>query len=218
MILSRRFFKFALIALTSVVYLGVSYVTMNSDHPPLAEIFLGVAPLGAATLLTAWNSRVRGLLLLLWSACALTLLLNLENLRNHIAWLYFFEHAGAMTFLFFVFGSTLKNGHADALCSRIAGFVVRDPLDADYLRYTWNVTFAWAIFFFLSALMSAYLFFFWPIEVWSVFANLLTPILLGIMFAGEYFIRLRLLPGHTHFSVVETIHAYLEYSRSQNSR
>lgn len=204
--------------MASAVYLGLSYVTMSSDHPTLAEIFLGVAPLGAATLLAAWNSRIRGLLLLLWLACALTLFLNLENLRNHVAWLYFFQHAGAMTFLFIVFGSTLKNGHANALCSRIAGFVVREPLDADYLRYTWNVTFIWATFFALSALISAYLFFFWPIAVWSVFANLLTPILLGVMFAGEYFTRLRSLPGHTHFSVAETIHAYLEYSRHQNPR
>jgi uncharacterized membrane protein len=166
----------------------------------------------------AWQSRLRIASLTLCAAYAIAIILNLDNLRNHAAWLYFVQHAGAMTLLGATFGSTLGGRHADALCSRIASFVNPTPLDADYLHYTWNVTFAWTAFFILNALVSVSLFFFGPIESWSFFANLLTPALLGAMFAGEYLIRRRVMPDRAHFSIAATIHAYREYSRRQSLR
>ena len=191
----------------------MGYHASISDHPPLVVILIGIAPLAAIALVSAWHSRVRSLSLMLFAACALTAILNLDNLRNHAAWLYFVQHAGAMLLLGIMFGSTLGRTHADALCSRIAAFVIPKPLDAVYLHYTWKVTLAWTLFFAISALLSVLLFFFGPIEVWSIFANLLTPPLLGIMFAGEYLIRLRTMPDRAHFSITETIQAYREYSR-----
>lgn len=216
MISTRQVIQFALVAAAGAVYLGIGYLTAVSDHPPLIAILFGILPLGAAALVAAWHSRARTLSLLLCAACALTVILNLENLRDHAAWLYFVQHAGAMILLCIMFGSTLGCGHADALCSRIASFVFHEPLDAGYLHYTWKVTLAWTIFFAISAMVSVLLFFFGPIEAWSVFANLLTPPLLGAMFAGEYLIRLRVMPDRVHFSITETIHAYREYSRRQN--
>ena len=218
MISTRQIIQLALIAAAGAAYLGMGYLASVSDHPPLVVILIGIAPLGAIALVSAWHSRTRILSLMLFAACALMFILNLENLRNHAAWLYFAQHAGAMFLLGITFGSTLGRTHADALCSRIASFVIVQPLDAGYLHYTWKVTLAWTIFFAISAILSVLLFFFGPIEAWSVFANLLTPPLLGAMFAGEYLIRLRVMPDRAHFSITETIHAYREYSRRQNPR
>ena len=218
MISIKQVIQLALISAAGIVYIGISHFTAISARPPLAAILVGILPLGAIALVTAWHSRARTLSLLLLTACALAVIFNLENLRNNAAWLYFVQHAGAMILLCIMFGGTLGDGHANALCSRIAQFVIIKPLDAHYLHYTWKVTLAWTIFFAIIAMMSVPLFFFGPIEAWSVFANLLTPLLLGAMFAGEYLIRLRVMPNRAHFSITETIHAYREYSRRHNPR
>jgi uncharacterized membrane protein len=117
-----------------------------------------------------------------------------------------------MVFLGALFGSTLKSDES-ALCSRIAGLLDKTVLDAAYLRYTWKVTAAWTTYFIVSAILSVALFFFSPIEIWSLFASVLTPIAIGAMFIGEYAIRVRALPGRKHFSISETIQAYRNFPR-----
>jgi uncharacterized membrane protein len=212
---ARQLIQAVFFAAAGVVYLGMGYLASISEHPPLVTIILGIIPLCAVSLASAWHSRARILSLLLFAACAASFVLNLENLRNHVAWLYFVQHAGAMVLLCFTFGITLKGRHADALCSRIAGFM--QAVDAEYLHYTWKVTLAWTIYFAVSASASVLLFAFAPLEVWSVFANLLTPVLVGAMFVAEYLIRLKVMPGREHFSIAKTISAYREYSQRQHS-
>lgn len=213
MISLRQALRLGLIATAGALYLGLSHLAASSEHPPIVALIVGLLPLGAVALVAAWNSRAPTLALLLFAACALAIAINLDNLRSHAAWLYFVQHAGAMILLTITFGSTLGRGHQDALCSRIAGFVIPGQLDADYLRYTWKVTVAWTVYFAASAILSVLLFVFGPVEVWSFFANVLTPVLLGVMFGGEYLIRLRTMPGRSHFSISQTIQAYREYSR-----
>lgn len=205
-----------LLATTGVAYLGIGYFATTTPHPPLVTVLIGLAPLGVAALAMAWKARARILLVPLYAACALAIVMKLDQLRDHTAWLYFIQHAGAMTLLGLTFGGTLGNGHAGALCSRIASFIITEPLDADYLCYTWKVTLAWSIYFAVSAMLSVLLFFLAPIEVWSVFANLLTPVSLAIMFAGEYLIRQRALPGGPRLSVTDTVQAYQKYAQRQN--
>jgi uncharacterized membrane protein len=210
---AKQLLQLVLIAIGGSAYLGLGYLATVSEHPPLVALIVGLIPLAVLAFIAAWNSRSRALALLLLAGCTLGLGLNLDLLRDHVAWLYFVQHAGAMALLAITFGSTLGRGDAGALCSSIASFVSPTRLDEDYLHYTWKVTLVWTVFFVVSALLSVLLFFWGPIEVWSFFANLLTPILLGAMFAGEYMIRLRTMPGRVHFSIVATIQAYREYSR-----
>lgn len=205
-----------LLAMAGAAYLGIGYFATTTPHPPLFTVLIGLTPLGAAALVTAWKARARMLLVPLYAVCALAIVMKLDQLRDHAAWLYFIQHAGAMTLLGLTFGGTLGNSHAGALCSRIASFIITESLDADYLCYTWKVTLAWTIYFATSAMLSVLLFFFAPIEVWSVFANLLTPVSLVIMFAGEYLIRQRALPDGPRLSVTATIQAYQKYAQRQN--
>jgi uncharacterized membrane protein len=215
---ASRVLRLALVSAAGAVYLGLGYLTAASERAPLLGIFIGITPLGAVALVAAWHSRARALALLACVACAALFVLNLDQLRSHAAWLYFVQHAGAMTLLCIAFGSTLAGAHSAALCSRIASVVISAPLDASYFRYTWKVTLAWTIFFGVVALVSVLLFFLGPIELWSVFANLLTAPLLGAMFVGEYLVRQRVLPDRPHVSVVETIRAYQEFSRRKSAR
>lgn len=206
------------IALIALAYLGIGYIVTTVTHPPLATVLFGLAPLAVVALSSAWQSQARMLLLPLCAVFALGIALNLEQLRDHAAWLYFIQHAGAMTLLGITFGSTLGKSHGGALCSRIASLIIPEQLDAAYLHYTWKVTLAWTFYFAISAALSVLLFFFAPIKAWSIFANLLTPVSLGVMFVGEYLIRLRLIPDGPRVSVTATIQAYREYVRHQNTK
>ncbi|MHB8743742.1 MAG: COG4648 family protein [Sulfuricaulis sp.] len=188
--------------------MALSYMATVSDHPPVSALVVSLVPLAVIALTVAWNSRRRVLYLLLCIAALGAVVWHVDLLYDHIAWLYFVQHVGAMTLLGITFGRTLTDNHSNALCSRIATGLLRRPLNADYLNYTWKVTLAWTIYFFVSAVLSVLLFFLTPIGMWSLFATILTPFFLGFMFVGEYLIRQRALPGYAHFSIVETIQAY----------
>ncbi|NDU87896.1 MAG: hypothetical protein G3I09_06945 [Ferrovum sp.] len=203
-------------ASTAALYLGISYLASTATQPPALAILVGLAPFGITALVASWKAKAKFPLLLLCAVCILTLALNLENLRNHVAWLYFIQHAGTMIFLGITFGSTLGNGHASALCSRIASFIMPKTLGPEYLFYTWKVTLAWTIYFWICAATSIVLFFFSSIDIWSVFADLVTPLTLGAMFLGEHFIRTHCMPDAPHISILAIIHAYREYSRRQD--
>lgn len=208
-----RWLAFAAIALAGAAYLAFSHLLTIAEHPNLWMLALGVTPLVAMAVIAAWHSRMRWLSLSLLALLGLAVVLNLEKLRDHLPWVYFMQHAGAMSLLAITFGSTLGSEPADAFCSRIARLMLPTPVDPAYMRYTWKVTLVWTVYFSLTAILSVLLFFWGPIAVWSVFANLLTPVLIGLLFVVEYLVRVRLLPERAHFSIAQTIRAYRAYDK-----
>lgn len=208
-----RLLLIAAIAILGGAYLAFSHLLTIDEHPSLLMLALGVTPLTIMALLAAWHSRMRWLALTLLAALALTVLLYLDALRNHVNWLYFMQHAGAMSLLAITFGSTLGRGDAEALCSRVTRLMLPEPVDPAYMRYTWKVTVAWTVYFVTSGVVSVGLFFWGPLTVWSYFANLLTPVFVGLMFVIEYLVRVRVLPDRAHFSIAQTIQAYRSYEQ-----
>ena len=208
-----RLLLIAAIAVLGAAYLAFSHLLTIDEHPSLLMLALGVMPLSVMALLAAWHSRMRWLALALLAVLTLTVLLYLDDLRNHVNWLYFIQHAGAMSLLAITFGSTLGRGDAQALCSRVTRLMLPDPVDPAYMRYTWKVTLAWTVYFVSSGVVSVGLFFWGPIAVWSYFANLLTPVFVGLMFVIEYVVRVRVLPDRAHFSIAQTIQAYRSYEQ-----
>ena len=208
-----RLLVIAVIAVAGAGYLAFSHLLTIDERPSLLMLALGVTPLTVMALLAAWHSRMRWLALTLLAMLGLTVLLYLEALRNHVNWLYFMQHAGTMTLLAITFGSTLGRGDADALCSRVTRLMLAGPADPVYMRYTWKVTLIWTAYFIASGLVSVGLFFYGPLAVWSYFANLLTPVIVGLMFVIEYGVRVRVLPDRAHFSIAQTIKAYRSYEQ-----
>jgi uncharacterized membrane protein len=208
--------RLAVAGILGAAYLWLGHLTSSSDSPPLLGLLVGLLPLSLAACALAWHSRPRWLWLGLCGAALLAMALNVELMRSNAAWVYFIQHAGSMLLLGLMFGRSLTSGrHEAALCSRIAGVLHTEPMSPRYLRYTWQVTWAWTLFFAFTALISVLLFAFAPLEAWSVFANILTPPLLGLMFAGEYLIRLRALPGENHFRLTDTVRAWQRFSAQQ---
>jgi uncharacterized membrane protein len=206
----------AIILTAGAVYLSLGYFAAASAHPSVGATLLGTLPLAAAALAFAWQSRARVLALALLALAAIAVALTFGALRSHARWLYFAQHFGAMSALAVTFGATLGGDHAHALCSRMASAMQGgSTADAALMRYTWKVTLAWTVFFVLCALTSVLLFALGPISAWSAFANLLTPVLLGAMFVGEYLIRGRTMPEHAHLGIPRIIQTFLDQSRSQ---
>jgi uncharacterized membrane protein len=197
-------------------YLWMGFEASISSDPPLLALLVGLAPLSFSAIAAAWHSRS----LALQIVCAGALVwmgMNIEFLRTNTPWVYFIQHFGMHVLLGIMFGRTLTRLPEQALCSQISALVCRDATDVAFFRYTWKVTLAWTIYFAMSALISGVLFFCGPLDVWSVFANLLTPVLIGLMFAVEFLIRLRVLPPEQHASISRTIAAYREYSQRKKS-
>ncbi|MDN0081909.1 hypothetical protein QU487_03960 [Crenobacter sp. SG2305] len=208
--------RLVLLVAAGAGYLILDYMASSSSQPPVYAVLIGAIPLTTGVVAVCWNSSFRWPAMLLCLGGLVAIALNFDRLLTHAAWLSFFQYVGIMIGLGIMFGSTLGS-HEGALCSRIARTAVAEPLDAHYLHYTWKVTLAWTLYFAASALVSLLLFAFAPLAWWALFASLLTPVSLGLMFGGEYLIRLRALPGQPHFSIAQTIRAYRQYTQSRDA-
>ena len=108
-----------------------------------------------------------------------------------------------------VFGVTLRKGETP-LIVRIAE-LDQGPLAPPFARYLRGLTQAWAIFFAAMAVLSLLLMLYAPFEWWSLFVNVLTWPVIGVMFAAEWLVRrvgFRQLPAHTPLHIATKILAY----------
>ena len=110
-----------------------------------------------------------------------------------LPWIYFLQHVALFCALAAWFGVSLRPGR-EARVTRFARHA-GDHLDDAGLAYTRGVTLAWTVFCAAMAATSVLLFFLGPIDLWSLFANLLSLPLVGAMFLAEYAVRLRVCPA-----------------------
>lgn len=182
----------AAIAAAAVAYALAAHYTSAAADAALWAVALAAAPIFLA--LGAFAQRRLDVVPLLLVAAVIggITALALPTLQKNVGALYFLQHLGINGSLAFFFGRTLRAGHTP-LCTVMARHTHRQVSDT-IARYTRQVTRAWALFFACVATASVLLFFFAPIEIWSAFANLMTAPLVGLMFVGEYLVRLRILP------------------------
>jgi uncharacterized membrane protein len=163
-------------------------------------------------LVFAWRSRHQYGWALLCVALGALAWRHLDAIGDHMAWFYFVQHVGVNAALAVAFGSTLARGRTP-LCTRIASFV-HDPLAPELARYTRQVTLAWTIFFVANVAVSAMLFAFAPVVIWSTFANILDLPLVALMFVIEYAVRRHVLPDLEHVSIFESVRRYVQLGRA----
>ena len=185
------------------------YSNAVPGHEDLGAV-LALAPVWIAAFILAWRSQHRALSLLACALAAALALVEWKNLRSHFSWLYLIQQAGTYGLLGLSFGRSLTAGHVP-LCTRFAT-LAHGSLSADAVRYTRSVTLAWTIFFFVMCAAVLIVYFAAPLRVWSVFANFCTAPLVGLMFIGEYLVRLRVLPDMQHASILGTVRATMRGS------
>ena len=203
------------LALTAYVLIA-HYAASLAAKDGSRFVTIALLPYLAVAAVLAWRSRHRFMWLLTWlllcAAIATLTWRHLDAIGDHAAWIYFIQHAGCNAIMALVFGGSLV-GKAVPLCTRIAAFV-HNPMEPRLARYTRQVTLAWTIFFAVNAGMSAVLFAYAPIVIWSVFANILDLPLVASMFAIEYVVRLRLLPDLKHVPILDGIRRYIHLART----
>lgn len=187
------------IALLIIAYPLVAHYSSTSSFIaawPEVSASIALAPALGLLLWLAYSSGGHLGLLLASLFLAVPGYLAWPFLVRHFEWLYFLQHAASNLGLAGFFGHTLGRG-SKPLVSRMAETVF-GALSPAMTRYTRQVTIAWTIFFAATVLVSALLFCFSSIEVWSFFANILSLPLLALMFTLEYRVRLRLVPDERH--------------------
>ena len=108
-----------------------------------------------------------------------------------------------------VFAVTLRRGETP-LIVRIAE-LDSAALTPQFRHYLHALTHAWAIFFAAMAALSLLLMLYAPFEWWSLFVNVLSWPLIGVMFIAEWLVRVacfRKLPRHTPLYIAARILAY----------
>jgi uncharacterized membrane protein len=203
---SGRRLQLAAVVLFFIAFSVLShYSNLNPQARDLA-VALALAPM--LTLGTALLWRWSGAWIALASAAAAALLLRVSwpLLLQNFSIVYLVQQAGFYSMMAFTFARTLRK-HRVPLCTQFADRV-HGPLSPLELRYTRDVTIAWAAFFLLNLAATFLLFQFAPLRVWSLFANFISLPMILLMFVAEYAVRRRVLPQVQRNGLMATLRVY----------
>ena len=195
----------ALLLVAGASYAGASHWMMlyHSAAPWAVVVLLG--PLWLTALCLA-GSRfgVRGLAVAgLAGAALFALVLNGE--AGDPNRLYVLQHVGINALLCGWFGASLRG---DGL-SLIGQFAERVHAVSPAMRvYTAQVTWVWTAYFALVVVASLVVYVSLPFAAWSFLANLLTPIMVGVLFVGEHLVRYRIHPEFERTRMIDAVRAF----------
>ena len=204
---ARLGIRIVAVALAGLAYLVSSYWLMTRTHETPWNAVGVLAPMLTAIAIGAWRAGQRWLGAI--AALAIALLCGHAVTGTPISpqLLYLAQHAGIHLFLAVGFGATLRPGHT-ALITTLARRVHRQFTPAKE-AYTRSVTLAWTLYFLAVALVSIALYAYAPFDTWALFANLLTPVSMCLMFGAEYLLRYRLHPEFERTTVADAIRSYM---------
>jgi uncharacterized membrane protein len=196
----------ALAVVLSIAFAIAAHMALVDGLPPAAGALLSLVPL---SLLATWSfrrTRHRVAALGAIGAVAAAFALNWHAFESHFPSLFFIEHAGGNLLLATLFGRTLAAGR-EPLVTTFAR-IAHGGIDEAVARYTRRVTAAWTAFFLCLFAASSLLYFGGLLAAWSLLANILSPILVGLMFAAEYAIRHRVLPDLERSGILGGMRAF----------
>lgn len=204
----------ALIVAACVAYQYLVHVSVIGAQGGAIRVALLWLPLAA---LAAWvlaRARNKPVWLAALSLAGVGIYLAEHQEQLGLAAVSGIPHAMAYAFLLWWFGRTLAGGR-EAMVTRFARRV-HGALPPDMERFTRNVTIAWCVFFSAQLAVSALLFAFAPLELWSAFVNLLNLPLLALMFAGQLLYRNVRHPGFPRASAWQAIEAFTQDAALSN--
>ena len=190
-----------------VTWAGLAHYGSTDGSNPDFSAALATAPLVAIVVMLLW--RVGNPLWIGFGGLTGLALLagSWPYLRQNVALLYYVQHVGTNLALGTLFGRSLL-GQRLALVTQFAKVAHHGEISPAKARYTRQVTVAWTAFFFLTAAVSSGLFWLAPPAAWSLFANLLTIPLIGLMFLVEHICRHRVLAPADRSSIADTIRGF----------
>lgn len=202
----KRAFRWGAVLALGVAYSVLAHRASVSTAPDLSGALIAILPLVGLAFAMAWRSTRRTAMVAACVAACVALFAFRDWMIAHYNWVFLLQHAGIYALLGLAFGRTLQAGKTPII-SALAR-TVHGTLSPALVTYTRSVTWAWALYF--GGITGASLLLFWlaPIAVWSAFANLVSPVLLVLMFSGEYAVRCHVLPAADRAGPLESIRAY----------
>jgi uncharacterized membrane protein len=197
-----------------IIVLGYSLLanyTLQSKAHASIGVVVAITPIVLTLFALAFNAKRRFLMLSLLLLASPLLWLAWTYFKQHYDWIYWLVHESLQFVLFITFARTLKSNQ-QPLCTQFAQ-MVHGSLSPALIRYTRKVTVAWVLFFATVIIISSWLFFFYPIEIWSIFSNFVYLPLVAMMFIIEYLVRLRSLPKKDRTNMMDAIHAFMDKSK-----
>jgi uncharacterized membrane protein len=202
------------LVLVSVAGAALAHYAIAIGRSPTLGALVALAPLAILVAVLARRSRHRLLGGAAIAAFAVLLWAGWDVLESNFPSVYFLQHVGSNLLLGAMFARTLA-ANREPLCTRFAR-LVHGTIPAVVDRYTRQVTLAWSIFFLVMAALSCALYFSGNVAAWSVLANFVTLPAVAAMFAAEYLVRLRVLPGW-HGNFLDGVRAFWRHSSSAPS-
>ena len=206
--------RLALLLLLGVAYAGLSHwmTLFHATEPWAVVVLLGplwLAAVGfAASRFGRWGCA--GAVLLGIAGFVLVFLGEAGDPNR----LYVFQHVAINALLCGWFGSTLR-GQGLPLITQFAQRV--HPLKGHMLAYTTQLTRIWTAYFAVVVLASIAIYLTRPFSDWSLFANVLSPMMVGVLFVGEHLVRYRLHPEFERTRLVDAVRAFYGTSSVDSS-
>lgn len=196
----------ALVVLTFVAYQYLVHASIGSTQAGVLRPLLLWLPMVA---LAGWvvaraNNKPAWLVALAAASVIVYLVENQERLG--LAAVSGFTHAAAYLFLLWYFGRTLTRGR-EPLITRLARRV-HGSLPQGMEGFTRRLTITWCVFFAAQLIASALLFAFAPLELWSLFVNILNAPLVTLMFTGQWAFRRVRHPDCPRASIWQAVEAF----------
>jgi uncharacterized membrane protein len=203
---SGRRLQLAAVVLFFIAYSVLSHYSNLNPQAHDLRTLLALAPMLTLGLVLLWRSS--GALTALLAAAATAYLLRTfwPLLTQNFSIVYLVQQAGFYSIMAFTFGRSLRKDRVP-LCTELADRL-HGPLSAPELRYTRNVTVAWALFFLLNLAATFLLYRFAPLRIWSLFVNFCSLPLILLMFVAEYLVRRRVLPQVQRSGLIATLRVY----------
>jgi uncharacterized membrane protein len=197
-------------ALAIAAYAAASHWLMLHAADRLWAVAAIVGPLLIGLSAAAWRRRHWPSLLLCAAVAAGLAAFSARGGLADLHRLYVLQYLAINGLLGFSFAITLRRG-STPLITRLASRVHQHfppPMQA----YTARLTRLWVAYFALMSLLCLALYLWAPWSWWSLFANLLTPLVAVGVFAGEHLLRYRIHPDFERVSIVQTVRAYRQAS------
>lgn len=187
-------------------YALVSHMLMvyAPDRPWSVAALFG--PLWAVLLIGGWLRRHWPTLL----ACAAALVVVVAVVARggvaDIHLLYVLQHGGMHAALACLFGLTLRPGRVPLITAMAER--LHTSVTPAMRQYTRGLTQLWLAYFLAAIVLSVLLYALAPWPWWSLFCNVVTPLAVLALFAGEYVWRWHRHPEFERISPLRVWHAY----------
>jgi uncharacterized membrane protein len=212
MSLPARSVRLAVTLLLILAYAVLANYTLQSRQNPALGALVAMTPIMLTFIFLAFRSKRRALMIGLIILISLLFWFAWSQIKTHYDVVYWLIHESLQFVLLITFARTLASNQ-QPLCAQFAQ-IVHGTLSSELTDYTRKVTIAWSLFFACVMVISTFLFFTYPIKVWSIFANFLYLPLITLMFITEYWIRRRTLPAKDLSNIMEAVHAFIDRPRN----